>query len=73
MMIWTFEYELQLTNCSVEELESFLIDPQDPKALQVGSNLPPEVEEKLKHFSWKNLDAFVWRYENMVGIDPKVS
>lgn len=35
--------------------------------------LLPEAKEKVKDFLRRNLDVFVWRHEDMMGIDPKVS
>lgn len=58
----------------VEYQESFLVDHQEPtKLLQMGRDLPLEAKEKLKGFLYKNLDVFAWMYEDIVGIDPKVS
>lgn len=43
----------------IEELENFLVDPQDPsKMLQVGNGLTLEAKEKLKNFLRRNLDVF---------------
>lgn len=30
-------------------------------------------QRKLKDFLYRNLHAFAWRYEDMVGIDPNIS
>ncbi|XP_022894074.1 uncharacterized protein LOC111408560 [Olea europaea var. sylvestris] len=58
----------------VKELESFSVDPRDPsKVLKVGKCLANILKEKIKDFLSKNLDVFAWKYEDMVGIDPKVS
>ncbi|KAL2472128.1 Uncharacterized protein Adt_40264 [Abeliophyllum distichum] len=59
---------------SIEELESFLADPDDPtKKLQVGKDLLREPKEVLKRCFRDNLDVFTWRHEDMVGIHPKIS
>lgn len=66
------EYEPQET--LIEEIESFSINPRNPaKVLKVGVGLSNDIKEKLKDFLHKNLDVFVWRHEDTVGIDPKVS
>lgn len=60
----------------IEELESFLVDPQNlSKFLHVGNDQPTEAREKLKCFlcKCKNLNVFTWRHEDIVGTDPKVS
>lgn len=58
----------------MEELESFEMGLHDfPKPLEVGKSLPPGLKEKLKKFLQNNLDIFVWKHEDMVGIDPKTS
>lgn len=41
--------------------------------LQMGKGLLPEAKEKLKDFLCRNLDVFLWRHKDMVGIDPMVS
>ncbi|KAL2481027.1 Uncharacterized protein Adt_33993 [Abeliophyllum distichum] len=59
---------------SVEELESFHTDPNDPtRRLQVGKDLLKETKENLKRFLRDNLDVFAWKHEDMVGIHPIVS
>ncbi|KAL2485114.1 RT RNaseH 2 domain-containing protein [Abeliophyllum distichum] len=59
---------------SVEELESFPADPDDPtKKLQVGKDLLKEPKEALKRFLRDNLDVFAWKHEDMVGIHPKIN
>ncbi|KAL2503713.1 Reverse transcriptase domain-containing protein [Abeliophyllum distichum] len=59
---------------SIEELESFLADPDNPtKKLQVGKDLLKEPKEALKRCLRDNLDVFAWRHEDMVGIHPKIS
>ncbi|KAL2480197.1 RT RNaseH 2 domain-containing protein [Abeliophyllum distichum] len=56
---------------SVEELESFSADPDDPiKRLHVGKDLK-EPKEALKRFLQDNLDVFAWKHEDMVGIHLK--
>ncbi|KAL2486949.1 reverse transcriptase [Abeliophyllum distichum] len=58
----------------VKELESFLVDPYEPtKTPQIGKDLPEELNETLKKFICRNLDAFAWKHEDMVGIDLVVS
>lgn len=59
---------------SIEKLQSFTVDSQDfSRSLQVRKNLPAVAKEKVKYFLHDNLDVFVWKYEDMVGIDPRVS
>ncbi|KAL2453212.1 Uncharacterized protein Adt_49288 [Abeliophyllum distichum] len=59
---------------SVEKLESFLIDPNNPtRKLQLGKDLLEEPKETLKRFIRENLDVFAWKHDDMIGIDPKVS
>ncbi|KAL2512216.1 Reverse transcriptase domain-containing protein [Abeliophyllum distichum] len=59
---------------SIEELESFLANPDDPtKKLQVGKDLIKEPKEALKRCLRDNLDVFAWRHEDMIGIHPKIS
>lgn len=43
------------------------------KSLHAGKNLPAKAKEKLKCFLLDNLDIFVWKHEDMVGNDSKVS
>ncbi|KAL2487333.1 Ribonuclease H [Abeliophyllum distichum] len=57
---------------TMEELENFPVDPNDPtRKLQVGKDLLEEPKEALKRFIWENLDVFTWKHEDMIGIDPK--
>ncbi|KAL2542410.1 Ribonuclease H [Abeliophyllum distichum] len=57
---------------SIEELENFPVDPNDPnRKLQVRKDLLKEQKEALKRFLRENLDVFAWKHEDMVGIDPK--
>ncbi|KAL2505376.1 Uncharacterized protein Adt_20997 [Abeliophyllum distichum] len=59
---------------SIEELESFLADPDDPaKKLQVGKDLLRGPKEALKRCLRENLDVIAWRHEDMAGIHPKIS
>ena len=49
------------------------VDKEDPaKVLQIGSQLEPELREKLTKFLKANLDVFAWSHDDMVGIDPEV-
>lgn len=66
------EHETQ--TISIEELESFPVDPQDrTKILKMGKGLSIDFKEKLEDFLCRNLDVFTWRHEDMQGINPKVS
>ncbi|KAL2479945.1 Uncharacterized protein Adt_32911 [Abeliophyllum distichum] len=55
---------------SVEEIESLMSDPEDlMRRLQIGKNLRSESKEALRRFISNNLDVFIWKHEDMVGID----
>lgn len=50
------------------------MDLQDAsKVLQVGKDLGDEAKEELKDFIHNNSDIFVWKLEDMIGIDPRIS
>ena len=49
------------------------VDKEDPtKVLHIGSQLEPELREKLIKFLKANLDVFAWSHDDMVGIDLEV-
>ncbi|XP_073125955.1 uncharacterized protein [Henckelia pumila] len=54
---------------ATETLKHVAIIPTDPKkTLKIGTELPPELEEKLKNFLGRNLDVFAWGDEHLPGI-----
>ncbi|XP_073131434.1 uncharacterized protein [Henckelia pumila] len=54
---------------ATETLKHVEIVPNDPKnTLKIGTELPPELEEKLKIFLGRNLDVFAWGDEPLPGI-----
>ncbi|XP_073121052.1 uncharacterized protein [Henckelia pumila] len=54
---------------ATETLKHIEIVPNDPeKKLKIGTELPPELEEKLKNFLGRNLDVFSWGDEPLPGI-----
>ncbi|XP_073129365.1 uncharacterized protein [Henckelia pumila] len=54
---------------ATETLKHVEIVPSDPKkTLKIGTELPPELEEKLKIFLGRNLDVFAWGDEPLPGI-----
>ena len=58
---------------AAEDTISILVDAHDSsKVLKIGSQLSPELRERLTIFLKANLDVFAWSHDDMVGIDPKV-
>nr|MCH9869552.1 reverse transcriptase family protein [Serratia marcescens] len=53
------------------ELKELALDPDHPKRfLQIGANLPSDVEEKVIQVLRDYSDVFAWGPEDMPGIDP---
>ncbi|XP_022852947.1 uncharacterized protein LOC111374507 [Olea europaea var. sylvestris] len=56
------------------KLETLSTNPEDPsQVLRIGNGLSTEAKEGMISFLKKNLDVFTWKYEDMVGIDPRIS
>lgn len=54
----------------IEELVKIHVNKDEPsKILKVGKELGSKEIAKLEEFLRSNLDAFVWRHEDMEGID----
>ncbi|XP_073133385.1 uncharacterized protein [Henckelia pumila] len=51
---------------TIKHIEIFPNDPE--KKLKIGTELPPELEEKLKNFLGRNLDVFAWGDEPLSRI-----
>ena len=45
----------------------------DPMILKIGTSLCPEEEERLTKFLKQHGEVFAWTYEDMPGLDPKIS
>ncbi|KAL2492838.1 Uncharacterized protein Adt_28466 [Abeliophyllum distichum] len=57
-----------------EKLETFPVNSSDPsKMLQLGQKLDEGMKEKLKQILRENVDVFVWKHSDMVGIIPSVA
>lgn len=39
----------------------------------MGISLPPNEQERLDEFLGKSKDVFTWSYEDLIGIDPKIT
>lgn len=57
----------------VKELESFITHQIFPYPCRSKKNLSLVAKEKLKSLLCNNLDVFIWKHEDMVGINPRVS
>lgn len=56
-----------------EDTVSIEVDTSFPdRALKIGSQLSPEMFERLSSFLKANLDVFAWSHADMVGIDPNI-
>ena len=53
-----------------QEVEVVLRDSS--KVLKIVSTLPTLEKEKMISLLWANQDVFVWKYEDMLGIDRKI-
>ena len=55
-----------------EELEPVQLDEQPEHLVYIGSKLAKDVRDLLIHFLKQNMEVFVWKQEDMGGIDPTV-
>ena len=57
----------------VEALEIVtLVKDEITKTTRIRTTLSPEMRTRLIQFLKENLDVFIWSYEDMSGISPKV-
>ena len=56
----------------LEELEPIQVDDHPEHLAYVGSKLAEDLRSLLIHFLKHNKDVFVWRQEDMGGIDPAI-
>nr|XP_023888075.1 uncharacterized protein LOC112000210 [Quercus suber] len=54
----------------LEGLEKVVIDDDQERFFQVGTQLPPREKEELLEFLKRNLDVFAWDPCDAPGIDP---
>lgn len=58
---------------TMEELIELVVDSQEPnKIFKPRKNLEGRVKDKLETFIKENLDVFIWKHSNMVGISLKM-
>lgn len=71
--------DLRITDCMseatvVEELESSFVSSEDTnKALKISKEISKPMKVLLKYFLIVNLDVFIWKHVDMVGIDPTIA
>ena len=49
-----------------------LVEGSPEKTTQIGTNLNPEMKEKLVSFLKDNLDVFAWSHEDLPGIPASI-
>ena len=64
------EMDTRLT--PLEELEPIKLDDQPEHLAYIGSKLAEDVKDLLIHFLKQNVEVFVWKQEDIGGIDPAV-
>ena len=64
--------ELDTRSTPLEELEPIKLDDQPEHLAYIGSKLVEDVKDLLIHFLKQNVEVFVWKQEDMGGIDPAV-
>ena len=55
-----------------EELEPIQLEDHPEHLAYVGSKLAKDLRRLLIHFLKQNKDVFVWKHEDMGGIDPVI-
>ena len=55
-----------------EELEPVQLDDNPEHLAYIGSKLAEDIRHLLIHFLKQNKDVFVWKQEDMGGIDPTI-
>ena len=55
-----------------EELEPVQLDDNPEHLAYIGSKLVEDLRSLLTHFLKRNKDVFVWKQEDMGGIDPAI-
>ena len=66
------EEERHVKPCTDEIVSINVGTEEDPRLVQIGSTLFLEERERLIALLKDFKDVFVWSYENMLGIDPKI-
>ena len=46
--------------------------PDQPREIRIGSSLSPNERSRLIDLLRSYLDAFIWSYEEMPGLDPSI-
>ena len=64
--------ELDTRSTPLEELEPIKLDDQPEHLAYIGSKLVEDFKDLLIHFLKQNVEVFVWKQEDMGGIDPAV-
>ena len=64
--------ELDTRSTPLEKLEPIKLDDQPEHLAYIGSKLAKDVKDLLIYFLKMNVEVFVWKQEDMGGIDPVV-
>ena len=64
--------EVSIRPTPSEELEPIQLDDQPKHLVYIGSKLAKDVMDLLISFLKQNIEVFIWKQENMGGIDPAV-
>jgi hypothetical protein len=62
-------HEVEIKGGPAEALEEVAVG--DGKVLRIGSQLDLNIRKGIVCFLHKNMDAFAWSQEDMLGIDPE--